>query len=116
MVKPATTAPPLAVKWRKLAEARCAAAGERLTPARLAAYAELLASKRPVSAYELIALLEESGRFRDVGWEKSVTRDVRSGRERFRLSAEVVSDQEVERAQADADADAADVEEGVQEG
>ncbi len=52
-------APPLAAKWRKLAESSCAAAGERLTPARLAAYAELLASKRPVSAYQLIALLEE---------------------------------------------------------
>lgn len=49
----------LAVKWRKLAEARCAAAGERLTPARLAAYAELLASDRPLSAYDLIALLEK---------------------------------------------------------
>ncbi len=62
MVEPATTAPPLARKWRKLAEARCAAAGERLTPARLAAYAELLASERPVTAYELIALLEDRQR------------------------------------------------------
>ena len=52
------TTPKLGAKWRKLAEARCAAADERLTPARLAAYAELLASGRPVSAYELIALLE----------------------------------------------------------
>ena len=59
MAKTATTAPPLAAKWRKLAESQCAAAGERLTPARLAAYAELLASKRPVSAYQLIALLED---------------------------------------------------------
>ncbi len=59
MTETATTAPPLADKWRKLAESRCAAASERLTPARLAAYAELLASKRPVSAYQLIALLEE---------------------------------------------------------
>lgn len=59
MANPAATAPSLAAKWRKLAEARCAAAEERLTPARLAAYAELLASKRPVSAYELIALLEK---------------------------------------------------------
>ena len=59
LANPAATAPPLAAKWRKLAEARCAAAEERLTPARLAAYAELLASKRPVSAYELIALLED---------------------------------------------------------
>ena len=59
MAKPTTTAPPLAVKWRELAESRCAAAGERLTPARLTAYAELLETDRPVSAYELIALLEE---------------------------------------------------------
>ncbi len=59
LAKPAATAAPLAAKWRKLAEARCAAAEERLTPARLDAYAELLASKRPVSAYELIALLED---------------------------------------------------------
>ncbi len=59
MAKPAAKTPPLAVKWRKLAESRCAEAGERLTPARLAAYAELLVSERPVSAYELIALLED---------------------------------------------------------
>ena len=59
MAQPETQSPPLAVKWRKLAESRCADAGERLTPARLAAYAELLASKKPVSAYELIALLED---------------------------------------------------------
>ena len=45
----------IAAKWRKLAEARCEAAGERLTPARLAAYAELIASGQPLSAYELIA-------------------------------------------------------------
>lgn len=51
-------AAPLAAKWRKLAEQRCAAAEERLTPARLGAYAELLACKWPVSAYELIAQLE----------------------------------------------------------
>ena len=54
-----TNAPKLAAKWRKRAEARCAEAGERLTPARLAAYAELLCCDRPVSAYELIALLEK---------------------------------------------------------
>lgn len=59
MVRRVTKAPPLAAKWRKRAEARCAEAGERLTPARLAAYAELLSSDRPVSAYELIALLEK---------------------------------------------------------
>ena len=51
--------PPLPVKWFRLAEARCAQAAERLTPARLAAYAELVASERPLSAYELIALLEK---------------------------------------------------------
>ena len=33
--------------------------GARLTPARLAVYAELLACGQPVSAYELIALLEQ---------------------------------------------------------
>ncbi len=59
MAKSEPKSPPLAAKWRKLAEARCADAGERLTPARLAAYAELLASKKPVSAYDLIALLED---------------------------------------------------------
>ncbi|MEL7449943.1 MAG: Fur family transcriptional regulator [Pseudomonadota bacterium] len=48
----------IASKWRKLAEVRCEAAGERLTPARLAAYSELVASGQPLSAYELIALLE----------------------------------------------------------
>ncbi len=52
--------PKLGAKWRRLAERRCAAANARLTPARLGAYAELLASKRPVTAYELIARLEES--------------------------------------------------------
>ncbi len=59
MAKQAVAAPKLAAKWRKLAEAQCDAANERLTPARLAAYAELVASERPLSAYELIALLEE---------------------------------------------------------
>ena len=59
MAKPPAKARPLAAKWRKLAEARCAEQGERLTPARLAVYAEMLASDRPLSAYELIALLEQ---------------------------------------------------------
>ena len=59
MAKTATISPPLPDKWRNLAEARCAEAGERLTPARLGAYAEMLDYNRPVSAYELIALLEE---------------------------------------------------------
>lgn len=52
-------AAPLAAKWRKLAERRCAEKGERLTPARLAVYAEMLARDAPLSAYELIALLEQ---------------------------------------------------------
>lgn len=51
--------PPLSAKWRKLAEARCEEEGERLTPARLEAYAELLSAGKPVSAYELIARLED---------------------------------------------------------
>ena len=55
-----TKAPRLSVKWRKLAEDRCTEEGVRLTPARLAAYAALLASDRPLSAYELIALLEKT--------------------------------------------------------
>ncbi len=59
MPRSAQTEAPLAAKWRKLAEAQCAEAGERLTPARLNAYAEMLAAKGPVSAYELIALLEK---------------------------------------------------------
>ena len=52
-------APRLAAKWRKLAEERCAEKGERLTPARLAVYAEMRASDKPLTAYELIALLEQ---------------------------------------------------------
>ena len=50
---------PLAAKWQNLAEGRCAERAERLTPARLAVYAEMLAHDRPLSAYELIGLLEE---------------------------------------------------------
>ena len=44
---------------RQLAEEKCAESGERLTPARLTAYAELLSSETPLSAYELIARLED---------------------------------------------------------
>ncbi|MEM7282192.1 MAG: transcriptional repressor [Pseudomonadota bacterium] len=58
MTRTPTAAAPLPAHQRKIAEQRCAEASERLTPARLGAYAELLASNRPVSAYELIALLE----------------------------------------------------------
>jgi Fur family zinc uptake transcriptional regulator len=43
----------------RLAEKLCESAGERLTPARLNAYTELVAQGRPVSAYELLALLEQ---------------------------------------------------------
>ena len=65
MARRSARAAPLAAKWRKLAEGRPQPAafraekGERLTPARLAVYAELLARNRPLSAYELIALLEQ---------------------------------------------------------
>ena len=59
LAKRLVSAAPLAAKWRRLAEGRCAEKGERLTPARLAVYAEMLACGRPVSAYELIALLEQ---------------------------------------------------------
>jgi len=48
----------LAGKWEKLAQARCEQANERLTPGRAGAYAELLVSDRPVTAYELLDLLE----------------------------------------------------------
>ncbi|MGQ0701453.1 MAG: Fur family transcriptional regulator [Panacagrimonas sp.] len=40
------------------AEQLCADAGERLTTARINAYAELLSQPRPISAYELLDLLE----------------------------------------------------------
>lgn len=53
------TAPRLDLRWRKLAESRCAERGERLTSARLAAYEVLCASDRPLSAYALIGLLQE---------------------------------------------------------
>ena len=59
MARRLASAAPLAAKWRKLAEERCAEKGARLTPARLAVYAELLTCNRPLSAYELIALLEQ---------------------------------------------------------
>ena len=59
MAKRTARAAPLAAKWRELAEGRCAEKSERLTPARLAVYAEMLACGRPLSAYELIALLEQ---------------------------------------------------------
>ncbi|MGQ0699958.1 Fur family transcriptional regulator [Panacagrimonas sp.] len=49
----------LPAQARRLAEKLSADAGERLTPARLNAYAELVAQGRPVSAYELMALLEK---------------------------------------------------------
>ncbi len=42
-----------------LAEARCKAAGERLTPARREAYLAMLEQNKPLSAYELIAVLEK---------------------------------------------------------
>ena len=59
MASPSVKMARLAAKWRKLAEERCAEKGAWLTPARLAAYAEMLACGRPLSAYELIGLLEQ---------------------------------------------------------
>ena len=59
MARRSTKTAPLPAKSRKLAEGRCAEKGARLTPARLAVYAEMLACGRPLSAYELIALLEQ---------------------------------------------------------
>lgn len=56
-----STALPAAARQR--AEQLCAAAGERLTPARINAYSVLLSQARPISAYELLALIEqEEGR------------------------------------------------------
>lgn len=49
----------LTPEQQRLAEAKSTEHGERLTPARLTAYAELLSSETPLSAYELIARLEE---------------------------------------------------------
>lgn len=59
MVETAVTTQRLDSKRRKLAELRCAERGERLTSARLTVYEVLCASDRPLSAYELIALLAE---------------------------------------------------------
>ncbi len=59
MVETAVTTRRLDPKRRKLAELRCAERGERLTSARLEAYEVLCASDRPLSAYELIALMEQ---------------------------------------------------------
>ena len=59
MARQAKLAPRLTAAQRQVAQQKCAALGERLTPARLAAYAEMLASDRPLSAYELIARLEQ---------------------------------------------------------
>ncbi len=43
----------------RMAEARCEAAGARLTPARCEAYLCMLEQGKPLSAYDLIAVLEE---------------------------------------------------------
>ena len=59
MAKQSTRAAPLELERRELAKKRCAEKGERLTEARLAVYAEMVSLGRPLSAYELIALLEE---------------------------------------------------------
>jgi len=44
--------------WRELAESHCAERGERLTSGRLTVYEVLCANDRPLSAYELIGLIE----------------------------------------------------------
>lgn len=49
----------LSVAALRRAEQLCTNAGERLTQARINAYAELLAQARPLSAYELLALMEQ---------------------------------------------------------
>jgi len=49
----------LSKEWRQKAEARCAERGARLTPARLAAFAALVSSNQPLTAYELVAKLEQ---------------------------------------------------------
>lgn len=50
---------PLSRHWKSLAETRCNAMGERLTPARLGAYAELISGNGALTAYELIDRLEK---------------------------------------------------------
>ncbi len=57
--KPPVESAEISAHWRELAEARCQEQGERLTAARLAAYAELLAGQGAMSAYDLIARLED---------------------------------------------------------
>ncbi|MFC4249901.1 MAG: Fur family transcriptional regulator [Sinimarinibacterium flocculans] len=52
-------APSLPAAALHRAEQLCTKAGERLTPARINAYAELLTQKNPISAYELLALMEQ---------------------------------------------------------
>ena len=49
----------LSASQRAVAESICAGLGERLTPARMEAYTELMLCEKPLSAYDLIARLEE---------------------------------------------------------
>ena len=58
MATPSEPAPDSLESWRLKAETRCRERGARLTPARLAAFSELVKSDQPLSAYELVALLE----------------------------------------------------------
>jgi len=53
--RPPHLAPDLMRRLQKI----CDDAGQRLTPSRINAYAELVAQDRPLSAYELLALLEK---------------------------------------------------------
>jgi len=57
--KPVLQSARIPAKASRLAEALCAEAGERLTEGRRAVYAELAAQDRPLSAYDLLALLEK---------------------------------------------------------
>ncbi len=50
---------PLADEILSVAESRCKTAGKRLTPARREAYLAIRAQEKPVSAYDLIAVLEK---------------------------------------------------------
>jgi len=55
----ATAVPSLPKAVLHRAQQLCADAGERLTPARINAYAELFSQTKPMSAYELLALMEQ---------------------------------------------------------
>ncbi|MEM6638677.1 MAG: Fur family transcriptional regulator [Pseudomonadota bacterium] len=59
MAQPASKPVALSEEWHEKAVTRCAERGARLTPSRLAAYTELVNSDQPLTAYELVARLED---------------------------------------------------------